>query len=193
MRQKTIYKEIFWVMIAVILVSSNVLAFAVSSQYYERNPLYLQSGESAETFFTLQNLASEEDITLQARIIAGEDIIELTDSSDIYVVPAGEKTKVNFIVTAPADAKKGDSFPITIMFATITGGEGPIALSGSIGKGFNLAIGEPSDFEAKKKTKFSPKVIYGFIGVVLIVIAFLIIRKKFSKSNSRDKKKTNKF
>ncbi len=192
MRQKIMYKEILLV-IAIILFSSNILAFAVSSQYYEGNPLYLQPGERTETFFTLQNLASEEDITLQARIIAGDDIIELTDSSDIYLVPAGEKTKVNFIVTAPADAKKGDTFPVTIMFSTITGSnKGLVGLSGSIGKGFNLAIGEPSDFEAKE-TQFSPKVIYGLIGVVLIVIAFLIIRKKFSKSNSRDKKKTNKF
>lgn len=168
MMQKTICKKFFLVMIAVILVSSNILAFAVSSRYYERNPLYLQPGESTETFFTLQNLASEEDVHLQARIIAGEDVIELTDSSDIYVVPAGEKKRVNFIVTVPADAKKGDTFPITIMFGTITSGEGPIALSGSIGKGFNVVIGNPEDFNEDGSLKTN------FLGVTYVAIALAI-------------------
>ncbi len=192
MNFKKTYSETFLIITAIILFSSNIFAFAVSSQYYggnPGNPLYLQPGESKEVFFTLQNLASEEDLRLQARISDGEDIFELTDPSEIYDVPSGEKTKVNFIVTAPADAKKGDIFPISMEFTAITSGTGPVGLSGSIGKGFNLAIGEPSDFEAKE-TKFSPKVIYGLIGVVLIVIAFLIIRKKLSKSKN---KKTNKF
>ncbi|MBI2043610.1 hypothetical protein HYT25_04445 [Candidatus Pacearchaeota archaeon] len=181
MRQKTMYKEIFSVMIGVILISSNVLAFAVSSQYYGNNPLYLQPGESMETFFTLQNLASSEDVRLQARITEGADIIEMTDSSDIYDVPAGEKTRVNFIVTAPASAKKGDSFPVTIMFGTITSGEGPIALSGSIGKGFNLVIGAPSDFDENGNLKTNLSwIAYVVIALVIACAAIFIfyLRKR---------------
>ena len=185
-------KEIFLIMTAVILISSNVLAFAVSSQYYGGNPLYLQPGESTETFFTLQNLASTEDVRLQARITDGNDIIKLTDSSDIYDVPAGEKTKVNFIVTAPANAKKGDTFPVTIMFSTATGGEGgPIALSGNIGKGFDVAIGAPSDFEIKE-TKFPLTILYVITAIILAITTLIIIRKKLSKTKI-NKTKTNKF
>ena len=153
MLQRKIQKEFFLVVLSIILVSTGILAFAVSSQYYERNPLYLQPGESIEMFFTLQNLASTEDVRLQATVTEGEDIIELTDSSEIYDVPSGEKTKVNFIVTAPVDAKKGDIFPISMGFATLTSGEGPIGLSGNIGKGFNLIVGEASDFDEKGNLK----------------------------------------
>ena len=83
----------------------NVLAFAVSSQYYDTNPLYMQPGETVETFFTLQNLAGDRNVTIMARITYGEKIITLLDESDIYNVPLGEKKKVNFKITIPSDTK----------------------------------------------------------------------------------------
>ena len=177
------YKEIFLAVMAVIFISSNVLAFAVSSQYYGGNPLYLQPGESTETFFTLQNLASTEDVRLQAKITEGENIVKLTDLSEIYNVPAGEKTKVNFLVTAPANAKKGDTFPVSMEFTTAAIGGGPIALSGSVGKGFNLVIGKDSDFTGNKtQSKFSwTYLIVALIVALVIVIYFVFKKKKFSK------------
>ena len=188
MLRKKIHKEIFLVMVSLILFSSSVFAFAVSSQYYGGNPLYLQPGESTEMFFTLQNLASEEDVRLQAEITDGANIIELTDASDIYDVRVGEKVKVNFMVTAPADAKKGDSFPVTIMFGTITSGEGPIGLSGNIGKGFNVVIGEPSDFDenGNLKTNFS-WVAYAVIALAIACAAISIfyLRKRRNKKSSK--------
>ena len=182
MLRKKIHKEIFLVMVSLILFSSSVFAFAVSSQYYEGNPMYLQPGESTEMFFTLQNLASEEDVRLQAEITDGANIIELTDASDIYDVRVGEKVKVNFMVTAPADAKKGDSFPVTIMFGTITSGEGPIGLSGNIGKGFNVVIGEPSDFDenGNLKTNISWIISLALAIVVIGTAVFYLRRNKKS-------------
>ena len=194
MKQKSkAYDWIFIIVVAIIILSSNINAFAVSSQYYEGNPLYLQPGESTETFFTLQNLASTEDVLLQARITEGNTVTELTDSSNIYSVPAGEKTKVNFIVTAPANAKKGDTFPISMEFTARTSGEGSVGLSGSIGKGFNLAVGDSSDFEVQE-TKFPLITLYAITAIIVIlaIITFVIIRKKFSKTKI-NKTKTNKF
>ncbi|MBI4116751.1 hypothetical protein HY449_03330 [Candidatus Pacearchaeota archaeon] len=187
--KKICHKKVFIFLATLILFSSSVLAFAVSSQYYEGNPLYLQPGETRDVKIMLQNHAGTEDVSIKTEISEGKEIVELKDSNDIFLVPQGGKTDVYFKISAPFNAKKGDVFPVTLMFASSTvGGEDPIGLSGSIGKGFNVVIGEPSDFEAKE-AKFSPKVIYGLIGVVLVVIAFLIARKKFSKKN----KKTNKF
>lgn len=193
MIQKTMCKKIFLIMMTMVLISSNILAFAVSSQYYggnPGNPLYLQPGGSIETFFTLQNLAGTEDIRLHARITEGQDIIELTDSSDIYDVPLGEKTRVNFIVTAPAGAKKGDTFPVTIMFGAITSGEGPIGLSGSIGKGFNVVIGDPSDFneDGSLKTNFS-WIVYVIIALAIACAAIFIFYLRKRKSFRPIKKK----
>ena len=187
MLQRKIQKEFFLAVLSIILVSTGILAFAVSSQYYNGNPLYLQPGESMEMFFTLQNLASEEGVRLQAAITEGENIIEVTDSSDIYNVPSGEKTKVNFIVTAPADAKKGDSFPITIMFGTITSGEGPIGLSGNIGKGFNIVIGEPSDFDENGNLKTNLSwIVYIVIAMAITLVGIVFyLRKKQTGKNSK--------
>ena len=66
-------------------------AFAVSSQYYDANPLYMQPGETVETFFTLQNLAGDKEVTLRADITDGKNILTLTDAAEVYIVPAGEK------------------------------------------------------------------------------------------------------
>ena len=196
MKQNTNCKKVFLFLIAMILSVNSILAFAVSSRYYEDNPLYLQPGESTETFFTLQNLASPNDVSLQARIIKGEEIIELTDSSEIYYVPTGEKKIVNFIVAAPIDAKKGDVFPVTILFTTMTVGEGPIALGGSVGKGFNLVIGEPSDFNEDGTLKTNITLIYTI--VVLIAIATVLgvvfyLRKNKMPLKKVSKIRTNKF
>jgi len=189
MKQKTTLKEIFLVMAAVILISSNVLAFAVSSRYYEGNPLYLQPGGSMETFFTLQNLAGTNDINLKAGIIVGEDIVEIIDDSDTYNVPLGEKAKVSLKITAPIDAKKGDMFPVTLMFTTIvTENESPIAFGGSVGKGFNVVIGEPSDFDenGNLKTNFS-WVAYAVIALAIACAAISIfyLRKRRNKKSSK--------
>ena|SRR3989338_2284342 len=192
MLQRKIQKEFFLAVLSIILVSTGILAFAVSSQYYGNNPLYLQPGESTEIFFTLQNLASEEDVSLQATVTEGEDIIELTDSSEIYSVPSGEKTKVNFRVTAPADAKKGDNFPITIMFGTITSGEGPIGLSGNIGKGFNLIVGEASDFDENGNLKINLSwLVYTMIATAIAAVGAAVFY--FVKKKSSSKKRANKF
>jgi len=190
MKQKTILKEIFLVMVAIILISGNVLAFAVSSRYYEDNPLYLQPGESTETFFTLQNLAGTNDISLKAGIIVGENIVEITDNSDTYNVPLGEKAKVNLKITVPIDAKKGDMFPVTLMFTTIvTENEGPIALGGSVGKGFNVVIGEPSDFDENGNLKTNLSWIVYLIVSLIIAITIIGAVAFYLRKNRKISKK----
>lgn len=179
-----IEKRILLSIIAIILLLNlyGVIAFAVSSQYYDNNPLYMQSGETVDTFFTLQNIAGTENITLKAKIEYGENILTLLDDTDIYVVPSGGKVKVNFKITAPTDAKKDDKFPITIMFTSLkTSSSGPVAIGASVGKGFDVIIIEPPILEetpTKEKIKIST-IIYILIGIIiLIVIIFFVARNR---------------
>jgi len=174
-------KTINMLIIGIIFLTPYLMAFAVSSQYYDNNPLYMKPGESVETFFTLQNVAGETNITVKAEITDGKNIVELSDVSDIYIVPKGEKTRVNFKVMAPSDSKIGDKFPLTIMFKTVTSqGENPIALSSSIGKGFEVIIGEPSRVE-EVPIKKNNYLWIDLIVVLIVVIIFVLINRKYAK------------
>ena len=173
-------KKILLLAIAILLLNFGVMAFAVSSQYYDGYPLYMQPGETTNTFFTLQNIAGTKNITVKAEIKDGKDILELTDASNIYKVPIGEKTKVNFKITAPSNSEIGDKFPITLTFITITEqGESPVAIGTSIGKGFEVIIGQPSDFVEVPQEKKNYLWVYIVIGVIiLLIIVFFVIKKK---------------
>ena len=186
-----VYKRIFAFLAALVLISVSVSAFAVSSQYYGDNPLYLQPGQSQEIKMMLQNNAGTEDINVKlTEIKEGKDIIEMKDSKDVFLVPKGGKTDVYFKVTAPSDAKKGDIFPVTLMFASIAAGNNPIGLSGSIGKGFNVVIGQASDFAESPKGGNNRTAIYLILGIALLIAAiyFLLKRKDFSKKAKATKK-----
>lgn len=184
MNQKNIfYKRIIFLFAIILILLPNVIAFAVSSQYYDNNPLYMQPGETVDTFFTLQNIAGTENITLKAKIEYGEDILTLLDNTDIYTVPSGGKVKVNFKITAPTDAKKDDKFPITIFFTSLrTSSGGPVAIGASVGKGFDVIIKEAEVIGAPKEKTQIPIWAYIIIGIIiLVIIIFLVLKKKGNK------------
>ena len=165
-------------LMGVCITLASVFAFAVSSQYYDGNPLYLLPGQSQTTKFILQ--AGAKNVSLIAKISEGKDIITITDPQTIYTISAGEKTDVHFIVTAPLDAKHGERFPVSIEFNTIstTSGEGPITIGSSIGKGFDLIIGDAADFKKSSQEKNNHVWIYiGIALVVLICIVFILGKK----------------
>ena len=168
-----------------ILLTSNILAFAVSSTYYENYPMYLPAGETQDVQMTLQNLASTEDVNVRASIIEGDGIIEITDSSNEYLIPAGEKTLVNLKVTIPNNAKLQDVYDIKIQFTSIIISEsGTAGLASGIDKEFNVIVGAGA---VEKKIKFFvfKKILIG-IGIILVII---LIFWRFKRRKSSNKKK----
>lgn len=174
---KNIYTRIILIGIIFALLPQ-VIAFAVSSKYYDGYPLYMQPGETTETFFTLQNIAGTQNITLKAKIEEGENIITLLDESDTYNVTIGGKVRVNFRINAPSDSKIGDKLPITIFFTQISTQEkGSVAIGGSIGKGFDVLIGQPSDFVPKEKPETNRSYYIIALIIILIIIIFFVVKK----------------
>ncbi len=162
-----------------ILFASNVLAFAVSSQYYKGYPLYIPAGETQEVQMTLQNLASTEDVSVRADIISGEEIIKIIDSSNEYLIAAGGKTTVKMRVTIPSDAKLQDAYNVNIQFITITTGEsGQFSLASGIDKGFQVIVGTGPVKE--KQFKWGIYLIIGLIALS-ITAGFLVFKKRKKK------------
>ena len=177
--KKIIYKAGILVGILILLTSS-VLAFAVSSKYYEGYPMYIPVGETQNTHITLQNLASTEDVRVRANIISGGEVIELTDSSNEYLIPAGQKTTVNMKITIPSDAKLQEVYNVDIQFTTITTSEsGTFGLSSGIGKGFKVIVGTGAVTE--KPVKWNTYLIIGIIILIVLALVILLIRKNKKK------------
>ena len=130
-------------LIGIILFSSYVYAFAVSTAYWKENPLIVYPGETKEVYSTLQNIGETEDINIRAEIRQGEDIAELIDSSNIYLVPANGKTRVNFRVTMPADRQIGEKYNIKLAFTTVANAvKGTFGIGSAIEQNIDIFVGE---------------------------------------------------
>ena len=168
-----------------LLMATNVLAFAVSSTYYPGYPLHVQAGETKNIEMTLQNLASTEDVQVKAQITSGSEIIQFTDPSDTYTIPAGEKTTVNMKVSVP-EANAEELYPVTVVFTTLTTSEaGAFGLASSIGKSFDVIVGGASkkipETEEKITTNWKFLLFVGILIITALVVLVLLINKARKK------------
>ena len=182
-------KRIFIILMAVILLSSSVFAFAISSKYYSGKPLYVQPGQSVDTFLILQNVGKTEALEIRTEIKSGSEFIKLKDADGRYTIPGGTKLTVDYTASVPADANIGDLLPIYIIFTTVTSGEGgTLGIGSAIGQRFDIAVGQESDFIEppilaelpESKVSFT---LYWIIAAVILLIIIIIIvaRKKKAK------------
>ncbi len=175
-------KKIIIGLCMVFLLVGFVSAFAVSSTYWKENPLPISPGETKEIFVTLQNLGGDSNMTVKG-ISSDSDaeiIIEFIGSSDIYEIPIGTKTQVDFSVTVPEDAVIGETYFAIVSFNTITDSEsGGFGFGSSIERKIPLLI--TAEVKESAKISFSYWWIYLIVVVVLIIVVVLLIKKKRNK------------
>jgi len=176
-------KEIL-VGLMVLICIGNVAAFAISSDYWSQYPLRMAPGETKEFSLILQNLVGTSDLKLKAVVSTGSSVLRLADSSDIYIVPAGEKKNVDLIASVPADSKPGQIYNVKVDFSEITdSSSGEFRLGTAIGQGFDIVI-LPGVVEELNKNL----ILYIAAGAILLaVIIFILLRilKKKSKKKRR--------
>ncbi|MFA5952962.1 MAG: hypothetical protein WC812_00015 [Candidatus Pacearchaeota archaeon] len=167
--------------IFVFLISA-VSAFAVSSKYWEENPLTISPGETIETYLVLQNLAGESDLTVEATITEGNEFASLIGDSNIFIVPLGQKIEVPFSVSIPEDAVIGDSKNIIFSFRTLSNPE-----SGEFGFGSGVEREIPLLIITEQKST-SPFSWWVYLVIVLagILLIFGII-ELFKKEKKKKK------
>jgi len=165
---------------ALFLISS-VSAFAVSSQYYEGNPLRMAPGDVNEFSLALQNPSGDSDLLVSAAISGdGADIATL-DGEEYVITPDGERTLVPIKITMPEDTKYGQIYDIIVTFTTI---QTPDNLQGGFGSSIAKVIPvERIDSRTDFQKRASSPGTYIIIVLVLIAIAVMIIaiRKKNAK------------
>jgi len=165
-----INKTIFSVLITLALVTS-VSAFAVSSQYWDENPIQIERGKSITIDVILQNLAGEGIVNSVGLIVEGNDIARFTQDAKFSTNP-GEKTRVPIEIKIPKDYSKSKAF-VRLVFET-ENKEGTLSLKSSIERLIPVEIVE-------KEYTTSINTLYWVIGIALVIICFLlwiILKKK---------------
>ena len=159
------------VIVSILITTSFVLAFGVSSPYWSDHPLTMAAGETKLVDINLQNMVGTDDVAVKAEITNGGDIATL--NGDIYNVKAGTSdTMVPLEIKIPRKANDGDSYPVTVEFKTVAPEEG-----GMITMGTGMTIG----FNVLVEGKTPNYVLYvsvGFIILLIIILIIIILRKK---------------
>ena len=185
---KTIYLSL-GILLMGILIMGNVLAFAVSSMYWEDNPLTIKPGETQKSFIVLQNMAGSETISARVTILEGSDIVTLDNPDKIYEIPVGQTVNVYYTVTVPSTSVTGQTVsPITtggtynIIFDVTTvnpQGAGTFSFGSGMQKVVPVLITLP--FVEKEVAPWLYYLIVGLLVVIIIVVVILIVRKKKKK------------
>ncbi|HRZ86164.1 MAG TPA: hypothetical protein P5277_05295 [Candidatus Paceibacterota bacterium] len=173
-----------------ILVMNSVLAFAVSSKYWEKNPLTIGPGETEKAFIVLQNMAGTETVKARVTIMEGTDIAKLDNPEMIYEIPVGERVNVNFTVTIPEESITGKAvspispggiYNLVFDVTTVTDSD---TNSFGFGTGMQKVIPVSVVLPVAEKNTIAPWAYYlivGTLALIITVIGILIIRNKKKK------------
>jgi len=166
-------KKILITIVLGIFLLANVAAFAVSSEYWDQNPIVMNPGETKEVFLTLQNMAGDESIDAQGLVIEGKEIFKLTEGAKIHTVPNGEKLKIYLELTVPKDTPEG-KYTGVISFKTSKVGTGDFNFGSSVEREIPVLV----QAQEKQKTSGLSYWIIGILAVALIVAIIFIFRLK---------------
>jgi hypothetical protein len=172
------------VLLALILLTGLVSAFGVS--YIWGSPLKMHVGESKNIYITLQNRAGEiGDVDARVDILEGQEFVEFTDDSSIYLVPYDGEARVNFTVSVPETAEIGDGYWIKLSVTTVsdeeTGGMGFALGSGK--KIYVEVVPEVIEEEfAEESPEFFGIIAFILIAIVIVaVILIVLVKRKLKK------------
>ena len=188
--------EIMIFLVLTLCITNSVFAFAVSSPYYKENPLNVYPGDTTDLKLFLQNFAGNQNVTVKAMVSQGSDIIKLTDANTIYTIPFGTKSEVNLRVTVPESVEVGNSYPIEIMFLSVSNNNGQNSFGAGVGQKFNVTViarplpPTPAPFikEEAAPEKSSPIMLYLAVGIVLVFLIIIWVYFMKRKNSSPQEK-----
>lgn len=175
------------ILVMAVLSATTVLAFGVSSPYWEGNPLTICPGETKTALLGYQNLGEGvADVTIKAEITRGNEIASLKEQD--YVVAANTRdTQVDIDVSIPESAPIGAEYKITLTSRTVTPGtEGGVGLGVGIDTTFDVLVVEKPAVQEEILAEETPEtglaVIFVLLAVIIVsVILLIVIHAKKSK------------
>ena len=165
-----------------LILSLNVNALAVASDYYNDNTLELIEETSKIFSIRLQNPDSYES---RVKVDYDKQLMKAIDFKEEYTLPPQSSTRIEFNVTAPKYDKDNNLFVISYTVHQLSaGGGGGIPFLTKINKSVKLKVIEnPNKFHIN----------YFKVGytAVLLLMAFFVLRKLKKPKDAKLSKKRN--
>jgi len=170
----------------IILSVSFVSAFGVVSPYWEGRPLRISPGDTAVVNLGLQNIGTDEDVTVKAVLKQGSEIASMEEQE--YFIRAGTKdTVVPVTINIPLNIPIDTQYVVTVSFVTTNSDTGGVSLGTGIDTNFDVLISSVSKTEKKEEGKNLTLIIIILIIVLAIITLLYIFRKKIFRKNNLNK------
>jgi len=164
----------------ILLLISTVSAVAIGLPYWEGNPFIISPGQTGTVNLTIQNMVGEEDITMKAEIIQGNEIASL--KKDEYFVPITKEVQVPIKITIPSNATLNTTYKVKVSFKTITpSSEGGVTMGIGIVSTFDVLVKEGVKEQPKEKLETKTLIIISIIILIIIIIAIVLKKQKLKK------------
>lgn len=141
----------------------------------------LYPGQVLERSVTIQNLLdSAQDVVLKGQVELGSEILSLVGSTR-YEVPAGSIVYVPIRFEVPQNAPVGTTYPMLLMFRTISGGEegGSVSFVENIGKQFTVRVVEkPANVVEQKSTANTNVWLWVIVIIVIVLLLWWLMKKR---------------
>lgn len=161
----------FGIMAALLVMTSMITAFGVSSPYWEGNPMSIARGETRIVNLNLQNMVGDEDVTVEAKLIEGAEITNLDDGE--YTIPSKTSNiMIPLEVSMPKDVSPGETKTVKVDFKTVNGDQGGIAM----GTGMSIVFDVVASEDVESNTAMIVTIILAI--AVLALILWILNKKK---------------
>jgi len=151
-----------------VLMSLNVNALSVASDFLEGGILEVTEGTSKIYGIRLQNTESFET---HIKVTYEIEFVNILDYQEEYTVLPKSAVEVKFNVTAPNYNKNNNEFSISYTVHQLTGSGGGLGFLPKINKNFKMRV-------IKDPNTFRINYYYIAYGIILLAIVFFIYKKK---------------
>ncbi|MBU0894753.1 MAG: hypothetical protein KKF48_00630 [Nanoarchaeota archaeon] len=172
------------ILITIILLvgTGSVIAFGVSSPYWDKNPLEMYPGQVKEIEFTLVNKPNAETANAVVELKQGEQIAEISSGKNYVVAPGSKDTKVILKISVPETAQIGHVFDVKFTVKAAPENQGGTVQLG-IGYNVDFPVKIVEEYEEEIITPEEPKSKISWLTwliaiVIVLVIAYLFLRRK---------------
>jgi len=177
--------------VMILLVGTHsVLAFGISSPYWDDNPLEMYSGQTKEILFNLQNCPSREadcqddkDINIVVTFEEGEEIAEIMSGTNYNVLYGSADTDIILRVTIPESSSIGERYDIAFSISSPVEDE-----SGNVQLGIKYNIGFPVNvvaeavekpvIEETASNRKSNVLVWALVVVIILIVFYFVLRRK---------------
>ncbi|MFQ5531850.1 MAG: hypothetical protein ACE5ES_04505 [Candidatus Nanoarchaeia archaeon] len=159
----------------ILILTSLVSAFGVSTPYWEGFPLTMDKGETKVVNLNLQNMVGEEDVSVKAELISGSEIAKL--KKDEFEVKIGtHDTMAPLEIKIPKESPEGATNKIVVEFKTLAKEEEGVV---AVGTGMTISFDViTSGKVAKANVPWTLITVIAIILVLIVIITLLIKRRK---------------